>query len=55
MTFENMLQVCASIIVSLGGGAAIIAGATRWCSNYLLSTLQMKQERDLEKYKSELV
>ena len=54
MTLEKILQVCASIIVSLGGGAAIIAGATQWCSNYLLSKLQMKQERDLEKYKSEL-
>lgn len=54
MTFEKMWQICASIIISLGGGAAIIAGATRWCSNYLFSKLQIKQERELEKYKSEL-
>lgn len=54
MTFMTIFEICASVLASLGGGAIIVTAAAKWCSDFLVSEIQKRQEKDLEKYKAEL-
>lgn len=55
---EELIQYCGAVVFSLGGGAAIVAAATKWCgdllSDKLLEKSKIKYEKDIEKYKKDL-
>lgn len=54
----NIIQVVSAIILSLGGGSAIVMAVTKWCGNLLsqklLGNMQNKYEKEIEAYKAEL-
>lgn len=53
-----MIQIASTVVVSLGGGSAIVLAVTRWSGNILLQKLlgdmQYKHEKEIEAYKADL-
>lgn len=58
MNIDDVLKVAAAIITSIGGSAVIIVAVSKWCGEILaqklLSDIDHKHEKDIEKYKFSL-
>lgn len=58
MEWKTIFQIVSAIVVSLGGGSAIVMAVTKWCgellSQKLLGSMQNKFEKEIEAYKAGL-
>ena len=59
MSIDDMLSIVAGIIVSLGGGAAIVFGFSSWLgkvwANRLMEVEKAKHVKELERLRNEFV
>lgn len=58
MTLDEIFKVVGAILAALGGGTVVVTAAIKWCSDLLaqkmLSDIEHKHEKEIEKYKAEL-
>jgi hypothetical protein len=58
MTLQNILSISAALIVSLGGGGAIVLGLSNWFGRILgdryVEKLKHEIQQEMESYKTKL-
>ena len=58
LSFKEFIEFIAALIVSLGGGAAIVAAGATWCGNLMakkmLADIEAKHNKEIEEYKTAL-